>query len=377
MSLVKHKNRKICNFSAGPSSLPYEVLEIAQKELIDFNNLGLSVMEISHRSATFNKIITKAENSVRELLKVPENYKILFLQGGGNGQFSAVPMNLINRNPSKSADYFVTGYWSGRAAEEASKYGTVNLVLPATKSYTTIPPAAEWKLNKDASYIYICDNETIDGVEFNVPVECEGIPLVADCSSNLFSKPIDISKYGVVFAGAQKNFGPAGTTVVIVREDLLGLAIKECPTILDYKIQAGNNSLYQTPPCYGIYICGLVFDWLKNAGGMETVGQINAQKANLLYETIDNSGGFYISPVDKKCRSRMTIPFRIYRDNKPEDKLEKQFIEEGEREHKLFELKGHRSVGGIRAAIFNAVSLQCVQQLVDFMKLFQAKHQTH
>lgn len=335
-------------------------------------------MEISHRSATFSKIIAKAEENVRALLKVPDNYKVLFLQGGGNGQFASVAMNFINLKPKKSADYVVTGYWSDRAAVEAKKYGNVNLVIPKLAKYSRIPPVNEWNLDPEASYVFICDNETIDGVEFpsDFPLPPD-VPIVADCSSNLFSKPIDIAKYGCVFAGAQKNFGPAGVTVVIVRDDLLGHQIKECPSIFDYKNQAANGSLFQTPPTFSIYMCGLVFDWLAHHGGMEKIGEVNKLKAMALYEAIDNSNGFYSSPVEREVRSRVTIPFRICgADGKPNEKLEKEFIEEGEKKHALRELKGHRSVGGIRAAIFNAISYEEIQSLVQYMTLFREKHQT-
>jgi len=380
MSLSKHPERKVVNFSAGPSALPHEVLEWAQKELLNYEGTHTSVMEISHRSATFSKILNKAETNVRELLNVPENYKVLFLQGGGNGQFSSVPMNLLNLRQKRSADYFVTGYWSERAYVEAQKYGQANLVFPKLDKFNRVPPSSEWKLDPEASYLYLCDNETIDGVEFNETILDElrsragDVPIVADCSSSLFSKPISIQKYGLIFAGAQKNFGPAGVTVVIVREDLLGHAIKECPTIFDYKIQAGNGSLFQTPPCYSIYMCGLVFEWLKKHGGMEGVGKVNQMKASLVYEAIDQSNGFYRSMVEPQVRSRVTIPFRVYTDGKPNEKLEKDFIEVADKMHCLRELKGHRSVGGIRAAIFNAVSLEEVEVLVKFMKEFHAKH---
>lgn len=380
MSMHRNPNRKVVNFSAGPSALPHEVLEIAQKELINYEGTHTSVMEISHRSSTFSKIIHKAETSVKELLKVPDNYKILFLQGGGNGQFCSVAMNLINRRPKRSADYFVTGYWSERALVEAQKYGTANLAHPKIDKYNRIPPSSEWTLDPEASYIYICENETIDGVEYNESILDElvsragGVPIVADCCSNLFSRKINVSKYGLIFAGAQKNFGPAGVTVVIVREDLLGHQIKECPTIFDYKIQAGNNSLYQTPPCYGIYICGLVFDWLKSHGGMEGIESVNQKKSSLLYQVMNESNGFFRSTVDSQVRSRVTVPFRIYTADKPNEKLEKEFIEEAEKNHCLRELKGHRSVGGIRAAIFNAISYEEVEALANFMRDFHAKH---
>lgn len=382
MSLTRHPNRNVSNFTAGPSALPYEVLERAQKELLNYNGLETSVMELSHRSAAFSKIMHDTLESVRELLAVPDNYKIMFLQGGGNGQMSAIPMNLITRKPTKSADYFVTGYWSAKGYAECQKYGTANLVFPKLDKFNRVPQSSEWNLSKDSSYVFICANETIDGVEFTEEIIDEirakvgdDVPIVADCSSNLFSKPVDVSKYGVIFAGAQKNFGPAGVTCVIVRDDLLGNAIKECPTVMDYKIQSGNNSLYQTPPCYSIYMCGLVFDWLKNLGGMDAVGKVNKKKSELVYEVIDTSNGFYRSIVEVNVRSRMTVPFRLYNKNGEAcEKLEKEFIAQAASQN-LKELKGHRSVGGIRAAIFNAISYEEVSLLGEFMKKFKETNQ--
>jgi phosphoserine aminotransferase len=282
----------------------------------------------------------------------------------------------LNRKPSRTADYLVTGYWSDRAVLEARKYGNVNLVLPKAEKHDRVPPVEEWKLDPEASYVFLCDNETIDGVEFNHELFSVfgDVPIVADCSSNLFTRPIDVSKFGCIFAGAQKNFGPAGVTLVIVRDDLLNFQMKECPTIFDFKIQAGNNSLFQTPPTFGIYICGLVFEWLKRQGGIEAVSKVNTMKSQLIYDAIQNSNGFYWSPVAKNCRSRVTIPFRIRVDGKADEKLEKEFIQEGEKKL-LKELKGHRSVGGIRAAIFNALSFEEIQSLVQFMQEFREKHQ--
>lgn len=378
MSLKRNPSRTVVNFAAGPSALPYEVLETAQREFLNYAETGVSVMELSHRSATFSKIIHQAEMSVRELLKVPDNYRILFMQGGGNGQFSCVALNFINLKPKRTADYLVTGYWSDRAAFEARKYGNVNLVLPKLEKYNHIPAPESWTLDPDASYVYLCDNETIHGVEFDSELYSlfGNVPIVADCSSNLFSREIDVSKFGCIFAGAQKNFGPAGVTLVIVRDDMIGHALKECPTIFDYKIQAGNNSLFQTPPTYGIYISALVFEWIKKHGGVEGVSKVNTLKAQLIYDTIDNSNGFYRSLVDKKARSRMTIPFRICNRNtqEPDEKLEKEFLDEADKKHLLKELKGHRSVGGIRASIFNAISYEETQHLVDFMKQFAEAH---
>lgn len=380
MSYTRHPNRKVTNFTAGPSSIPYEVLEKAQAELLNYDGLHTSVMEISHRSAAFSKIINNAEVLVRELLSVPDNYKVLFLQGGGNGQFSSSAMNLINRSESKTADYFVTGTWSAKASVEGQKYGTVNPVFPKLSKFNRIPASSEWNLTPNASYIYLCSNETIEGVEFQdsmideIRAKSPGVPIVADCSSNLFSQPLDVTKYGVIFAGAQKNFGPAGVTCVLVRDDLLGMAIKECPAVCDYKIQAGNGSLYQTPPCFGVYMCGLVFEWLKSKGGLEAVAKVNRMKADLLYSVIESSNGFFRSPVEMNVRSRMTVPFRLYKDNEASDALEKEFLAEAATEN-MKELKGHRSVGGIRAAIFNAISYEEVEQLANFMKKFAAARQ--
>lgn len=328
-------------------------------------------MELSHRSSAFTKIITKAENDLREIMQIPSNYKVLFLQGGANGQFSAVPLNLMNLKPNKSADYIVTGYWSEKAADEAGKYGHVNLVLPKTKTYTTIPSHEKWNLDPEASYVYYCDNETIHGVEFDtIPVVKNNVPIVVDCSSNFLSKPLDISKFGCIFACAQKNMGPAGVTVVIIRDDLIGHQMSICPSIFDYKILADNNSLYQTPPTYSIYLCGLVFEWMKKIGGIEVIGMANEKKASLIYDLIDNSNGFYFSPVEKIYRSKVNVPFRIKKNNIFDEKLEQKFLADAEKNYKMKELKGHRSVGGIRASIYNSVSLKDIEVLVNFMKEF-------
>lgn len=376
MSLKRNPSRNVINFAAGPAALPFDVLEIAQRELLNFDNLGTSVMEISHRSSTFSKILNQAENNVRDLLNVPENYKVLFLQGGGNGQFSSVPLNLINRKQKRCADYLVTGYWSERAAAEAEKYGKVNMVLPKLDIYNRLPPVEQWKLDPEASYVYLCDNETINGVELNEDFFSVfgDVPVVADCSSNLFTKVIDVKKYGLIFAAAQKNIGLSGVTLVIIRDDLLGFALKECPTIFEYKIQAGNNSLFQTPPTFGIYICGLVFEWFKKQGGIESIQKVNQMKSELIYQTIDESNGFYFSPVEKNWRSRVTIPFRIHLNGQASEKLEKEFLEEAEKKHLCKELKGHRSVGGLRASIFNAISLEEITAFVNFMKEFRTRY---
>lgn len=366
--------RDAINFAAGPAQLPLSVLERARNEFLNFQNTHCNVMELSHRSKSFLGIITKAEQNLRTVLSIPDNYKVLFVQGGGNGQFSAVPQNLINFKPKNSADYIVTGYWSEKAAQEAQKYGKVNLVVPKRTSYVDIPDHSEWKLDGEASYVYYCDNETIDGVEFDQVPFTGDVPIVADCSSNFLSKPIDVKSYGLIFASAQKNMGPAGVTVVIVRDDLIGRQLQICPTIFDYKILADNQSMINTPPTYGIYMCGLTLEWIQNLGGINAITQRNSRKATLLYEIIDDSNGFYSSPVAKSYRSRMNVPFRICKNGKCDEALEQKFLSEAEKNYNLRELKGHRSVGGIRASIYNAISEDEVKILVRFMGEFHKQN---
>lgn len=362
---------RVINFAAGPAKLPAQVIEKAQKEFANHEGCGFSVMEMSHRSAKFSKIINTAEANLRELMTIPDNYSVLFLQGGGNGQFAAVAMNLMNYKPSQSADYVVTGTWSAKAAAEAKKYGSVNIVHPKLSKYTEIPDQSTWELNPDASYVYYCANETVHGVEFPFVPETNGVPIVADMSSNILSKEIDVSKFGLIFAGAQKNIGCAGVTLVIVRQDLIGHAIPMCPTILDYKIQNGNNSLYNTPPTYSIYIMGLVFQWMKEHGGLHAIAEANKYKSTQIYNLCDTSKGFFHSPVDPSARSTMNVPIRI---KGGDDELEKLFIEEATKNGYL-ELKGHRSVGGLRVSLYNAVTREEVDHLIAFMKDFQEKHQ--
>lgn len=383
MSLTRNPNRKVINFAPGPCALPFEVLEKAQSELLDYEGSGVGVMELSHRSALFSKIMNRAETRVRQLLNVPDNYKVLFLQGGGNGQFAAVALNFMNRSETKTADYVCTGSWSQKAAVEAEKFGKVNLAFDKLDKYDRIPPVSEWKLTPNASYVFVCDNETINGVEHtteDLTEKLNGVPLVADCSSNIFTRPIDVARYGCIFAGAQKNFGPAGVTLAIVREDLLKYEMPQTPSILSYRVQAANGSLFATPPCFGVYMCGLVFDWLHELGGIKSVSEVNAKKAALIYATIENSNGFYVSPVKQEnVRSRMTIPFRICGDTKsgePSEKLEKELVDLAVNERSFREVKGHRSVGGLRVGIFNAISYEEVEVFVNFMKEFQAKHST-
>ncbi|KAG9261394.1 phosphoserine aminotransferase isoform X2 [Astyanax mexicanus] len=367
------EKKKTINFGAGPAKLPPSVLLQAQKELLDYNNIGISVLEMSHRSADFSKIINTTENLLRELLNIPENYKVLFLQGGGSGQFSAVPLNLIGLKEDRCADYVVTGAWSAKAAKEAEKYGQINVVHPKLDKYTSIPDNSGWSLNPSASYVYYCCNETVHGVEFNFIPDSKDVILVSDMSSNFLSRPVDVSKFGLIFAGAQKNIGCAGVTVVIVREDLLGKACKECPVVLDYQVQAGNNSLYNTPPCFSIYVMNLVLEWIKNNGGTEAMEKLSKQKSSLIYDVINNSGGFYSCPVNEDCRSRMNIPFRIGR-KEGDEALEKLFLD-GASKLGMISLKGHRSVGGIRASLYNAVTLEDTQILTSYMKQFLKEHQ--
>ncbi|XP_069786521.1 phosphoserine aminotransferase-like isoform X1 [Narcine bancroftii] len=365
---MEGSGKQVLNFAAGPAKLPRPVLLQAQKELLDYRGLGISVLEMSHRSAHFIKIANTAENDLRELLKIPENYKVIFLQGGGTGQFSAVPLNLIGLKEERSADYVVTGAWSANAAKEAEKYGKVNIVHPKLDAYRTIPNPSNWNLNPNASYIFYCANETVHGVEFPFIPDIKGTVLVCDMSSSFLSKPVDVSKFGLIFAGAQKNIGCAGVTVVIIREDLLGYALKECPVIFDYKVQGSCSSLYNTPAIYSIYIMGLVLQWIKNSGGAETMGQNCAVKSKLIYDVIDGSNGFYVSLAASTCRSRMNIPIRIGSAD-GDNVLETEFVDKAA-ENNMISLKGHRSVGGIRISLYNAVTVEETQKLADFMVNF-------
>ena len=357
----------IYNFSAGPAVLPKEVLQQAQAEMLDWRGSGMSVMEMSHRGKEYMSIQAEAEADLRELMGIPANYKVLFLQGGASQQFAMIPMNLLRGKTC--ADYLNTGEWSKKAIGEAKKYCTVNVVATgAEQKFSSIPPFASWKLNSDAAYLHYTPNETIGGVEFNWLPEAGAVPLVADMSSNILSRPVDVSKYGLIYAGAQKNIGPAGLAVVIVREDLIGQTVAGTPTLLDYKTHADNDSMYNTPPTYGIYIAGLVFKWLKKNGGLAAMEQTNIAKANLLYAAIDESSGFYSCPVAVSDRSRMNIPFTL-----KDAALDADFLKQAGARG-LLQLKGHRSVGGMRASIYNAMPLAGVQALVEFMNEFAAKN---
>uniref|UniRef100_A0AAY4DEF4 Phosphoserine aminotransferase n=2 Tax=Denticeps clupeoides TaxID=299321 RepID=A0AAY4DEF4_9TELE len=367
------EQKRAINFGAGPAKLPHAVLLRAQEELLDYSGIGISVLEMSHRSADFTKILHGAETLLRELLHVPDGYRVMFLQGGGSGQFSAVPMNLIGLKPGRSADYIVTGTWSAKAAKEAEKYGNVNVIHPRLDSYTKVPDPSSWTLSPSASYVYYCCNETVHGVEFNFTPDTKDVVLVSDMSSNFLSRPVDVSKFGLIFAGAQKNVGCAGVTVVIVREDLLGNALRECPVILDYQVQAGNNSLYNTPPCFSIYIMGLVLEWIKTEGGIKVMEQLNLEKSSMIYDIINASNGFYSCPVEPPCRSRMNVPFRVGR--RDGDKvLEKRFLD-GASKLGMMSLKGHRSVGGVRASLYNAVTVEDARALARYMERFLKEHQ--
>ncbi|PNW80836.1 hypothetical protein CHLRE_07g331550v5 [Chlamydomonas reinhardtii] len=356
---------RVFNFSAGPAVLPVDVLERAQAELLNWHGSGMSIMEMSHRGKEFESVIQKAEADLRTLLNIPSNYKVLFLQGGASTQFSMIPLNLAKAG--ETVDYVVTGAWSKKAAEEAAKYCKVNIAAKGDNK--SLPAVASWKLSPDSRYVHYCDNETIGGVEFKSVPDVGDRVLVSDMSSNFISKPIDVAKYGIIYAGAQKNVGPAGVTIVIIREDLIGHCRAEAPTMLDYKIHVENDSMYNTPPCWAVYVCGLVFEKLVKLGGLDAMQELNRQKAAILYDAIAESQGFYNSPVDPAVRSLMNVPFTI--PSSPD--LEKQFIKEAEKAGML-QLKGHRSVGGMRASIYNAMPIEGVQKLALFMKEFHAKH---
>ncbi|MFL6551325.1 MAG: 3-phosphoserine/phosphohydroxythreonine transaminase [Povalibacter sp.] len=356
---------RVYNFSPGPAVLPVEVLEQAREEMLDWRGTGMSVMEMSHRGKAFISIAESAEADVRELLAIPANYKVLFLQGGATAQFAGIPLNLTG--PDSVVDYVNTGAWSKKAIGEAKHYCKVNVAADAGEPYTSIPPVASWKRTPDAAYLHYTPNETIGGVEYHFVPDTGGVPLVADMSSTILSRPIDVSKFGVIYAGAQKNIGPAGLTLVIVRDDLLGKARPATPAFMDFAAMAKEGSMLNTPPTFAWYLAGLVFQWLKRNGGLKAMGEVNKAKAELLYNTIDTSG-FYKNPVAKDARSWMNVPFTLA---KPE--LDKTFIAEA-KQAGLVTLEGHRSVGGMRASIYNAMPLEGVKVLVDFMKDFANKN---
>jgi len=356
---------RVYNFSAGPAVLPEEVLGQAREEMLDWHGSGMSVMEMSHRGKEFTAIAQGAHADLRELLNLPANYKVLFLQGGAATQFAAVPMNLL-RGKDK-ADYIHTGEWAKKAIGEAKKYCTVNLAASSEdRGFTYAPKRAAWRLDPAAAYVHFTGNETIGGVEFHWIPDTGQVPLVCDLSSSLLSRPLDVSKFGLIYAGAQKNIGPAGLTIVIVREDLIGHAAPTTPSTLDYKVQAENDSMYNTPPTYAIYVAGLVFKWLKAKGGLSGIEKLNVGKAGLLYDLLDASE-FYRSPVAKEDRSRMNVPFTL-REAALDDAFLKQAAQNG-----LVQLKGHRSVGGMRASLYNAMPLEGVKVLTEFMRDFERR----
>ncbi|MCW8883415.1 MAG: 3-phosphoserine/phosphohydroxythreonine transaminase [Sedimenticola sp.] len=356
---------RVYNFSAGPAALPEEVLKQAQEEMVDWQGCGMSVMEMSHRGKEFMSIAAEAEADLRELMAIPANYKVLFLQGGASSQFSMVPMNLLRGK--SSADYINTGSWSKKAIAEAKKYCSVNVVGETPSGQFTVPPANTLSLNADAAYLHYTPNETIQGIEFPYLPESGDVPLVGDFSSTILSRPVDVSKYGVIYAGAQKNIGPAGLTVVIVRDDLIGETIAGTPAMFDYQIQSEGDSMYNTPPTYGWYLAGLVFKWLKAKGGLAAMAEINQRKSAALYAAIDGSS-FYNNPVDVNCRSWMNVPFTL-----ADAELDAKFLAEA-KEIGLVTLKGHRSVGGMRASIYNAMPEVGVQALIDFMADFEKRN---
>jgi len=357
---------RLYNFSAGPSVLPEEVLKQAASEMLNYEDAGMSVMEMSHRSSVYENIVSEAEASLRQLMNIPDNYKVLFLQGGASTQFAMVPLNLMVN--SKKADFVNTGAWSKKAISEAKKFGQVNILASSEEAtFNYIPKLDPNAFSKDADYFHITTNNTIYGTVFKNLPDTGDVPLVADMSSNILSEVIDVSKFGLIYAGAQKNMGPAGLTVVIIREDLMGKAEASVPSMLQYSIHAENGSMYNTPPTYSIYIAGLVFKWLLDLGGIEAIEKINNQKASLLYDFLDQSD-FFKGTVVKEDRSLMNIPFLT-----PSKELDAAFIKEGEKRG-FVNLKGHRSVGGMRASIYNAMPVEGVQALVDFMKEFEAAH---
>ena len=360
-------SRKVYNFSAGPAVLPIEVLKTAQEEMLDWHGSGMSVMEMSHRGKEYVSIAKEAEKDLRELLKIPSNYKVLFLQGGATLQFSMIPMNCLRGK--KEADYVNTGIWSKKAINEAKRYCKVNVVaeLENENGILRVPGQESWKINPDTAYLHYCANETIGGIAFDFVPNFGSIPVIADMSSTILSQPIDVESFSLIYAGAQKNIGPAGLTIVIVKEDLIGNVSEFSPSLFDYKEQAKAESAINTPPTYGIYIAGLVFKWLKDQGGLTAMAERNGRKAAKLYKFIDESN-FYSNPVEKNCRSKMNVPFTLADSN-----LDQTFLDDA-KNHGLLNLKGHRSVGGMRASIYNAMPEEGVDALINFMDKFSKQY---
>jgi len=357
---------RVINFSAGPAVLPEPVLRQAAAEMLDWHGSGMSVMEMSHRGKEFIAIHAEAEALLRELLAIPASYKVLFMQGGAIGENAIVPMNMLRGKAS--ADYIHTGEWSKKSIAEARKYAKVNVAASGEASrFTSIPARETWQLDPNAAYVHICANETIGGVEYHFTPDTGAVPLVADMSSNILSRPVDVAKYGLIYGGAQKNIGPAGLTIVIVRDDLIGQAHPFTPSAFDYKQQADSDSMLNTPPTYAIYIAGLVFRWIKERGGLAAMAEHNRVKAKVLYDHLDGSS-FYSNPVARADRSLMNVPFRL-----KDEALDDAFLK-GAQARGMVQLKGHRSVGGMRASIYNAMPVEGVQTLVDYMKEFEAQH---
>ncbi len=358
---------RIFNFSAGPAILPTEVLAKAQSELLSLNEIGMSVMEVSHRSDYFEPILENAKRGLRELLEIPNNYQILFLQGGASLQFAQIPMSFLTTETS--ADYIVNGAWSEKSVKEARKFGNLNIIFSSKESgYKSVPNQEDLRFSPTAEYIHYCSNETIDGVEFKYDLEGGNVPVICDASSNILSKPIDVSKYAMIYGGAQKNIGPSGVTLVIIRDDLLEKVPHNLPAMLDYRNFAENGSMPNTPNTWGIYLISLVCDWLKERGGIAEMARINAAKAKILYDAIDSSDGYFRGHADREARSLMNVTFRL-----PSEDLEKKFCVEATAQG-FDGLKGHRSVGGIRASIYNAFPLEGVEKLVEFMKIFNGRN---
>ena len=357
---------KVFNFSAGPAVLPREVLERAAAEMLDWHGSGMSVMEMSHRGKEFIAIAAKAETDLRALLAIPDDYAVLFLQGGAIAENAIIPMNLLGER--KIADYVNTGEWSKKSIKEAKKYCQVNVAASSEDaSFTYVPPQASWKLTPDAAYVHVCTNETIGGIEYHWTPDTGAVPLVADASSHILSRPLDVTRFGVIYAGAQKNAGPAGVTLVIVRRDLLDRALPITPSAFHWKEQAENDSMLNTPPTYSIYIAGLVFEWLLAQGGLAAIERKNVAKAKLLYDYLDATG-FYRNPVRVPDRSRMNVPFKLR-----DEALDGAFLK-GADARGLLQLKGHRSVGGMRASIYNAMPIEGVRALLDYMREFEQKN---
>ena len=357
---------RVFNFSAGPAVMPEDVLRTAAAEMLDWHGSGMSVMEMSHRGKEFISIYDKAQADLRGLLKIPANYKILFLQGGAIAENAIVPMNLLLGR--STADYVNTGEWSKKSIKEAKKYCTVNVAASSEdQNFTYVPARETWKLTRDAAFVHVCTNETIGGVEYQWTPDTGDVPLVADMSSHIMSRVIDVSGYGVIYGGAQKNMGPAGLTLVIVREDLLDRALPMTPTAFHWKEQAAADSMVNTPATYAIYVAGLVFEWLQAQGGIEAIERKNIAKAELLYEYLDATS-FYVNPVRKEDRSRMNVPFKL-----SDESLDEAFLK-GAKERGMVQLKGHRSVGGMRASIYNAMPIEGVRTLVEYMQDFEQRH---